>query len=215
MITGAPGGSKDGSTGLYSYSKTHWTGNQVTYGINSSILPANVTQADYITGVTTAFNTWTNDTGSNISFTYDSNLASHLPYLNASAPDRVNMVGFADISSQYPDAIGITVTWYSRYSGGEKIIVDCDTILNSNSFFAWTQAKGVTDPDTEIIDNTNKYDVDIQNIMTHEAGHWLQLNDLYQVAAFNQTMYGIADDGDLKARTLAEGDIAGVKVIYP
>ena len=56
---------------------------------------------------------------------------------------------------------------------------------------------------------------DVQDIMTHEAGHWLMLGDLYTKAASEQTMYGYGSTGELKARTLESGDIAGLRKIYP
>ncbi|MFC1909987.1 hypothetical protein ACFLXC_01680 [Chloroflexota bacterium] len=65
------------------------------------------------------------------------------------------------------------------------------------------------------MDITGGFDVDIQNIMTHEAGHWLMLEDLDNSGAAEQTMYYQAADGELKKRSLEEGDIAGIQMIYP
>jgi len=62
---------------------------------------------------------------------------------------------------------------------------------------------------------TAVFDVDVQNIMAHEAGHWLMLNDLYDDVADAQTMYCYANDEELKARSLENGDEAGVNKIYP
>ncbi|HUS88120.1 MAG TPA: hypothetical protein VMW91_01925, partial [Desulfosporosinus sp.] len=62
--------------------------------------------------------------------------------------------------------------------------------------------------------DTTSYDVDVQNIMTHEAGHWLVLNDLYDDIYIEQTMYGVSSDRELKRRSLESGDIAGVRKIY-
>jgi len=94
--------------------------------------------------------------------------------------------------------------------------VDVDTVLNTDSFFAWTVAGTVIDPDTELLPGTDDYDVDVQNIMTHEAGHWLVLNDLYDDIYLEQTMYGISSDRELKRRSLEDdGDILGLRKIYP
>jgi hypothetical protein len=94
--------------------------------------------------------------------------------------------------------------------------LDCDVVLNnSDPSLIWTLADiGSNDPDMQVIDGPG-YEVDIQNIMTHEAGHWLQLNDLYDEVAAEQTMFGYAEDGELKKRSLESGDIAGVRYIYP
>ncbi|MFC1873432.1 matrixin family metalloprotease, partial [Chloroflexota bacterium] len=63
--------------------------------------------------------------------------------------------------------------------------------------------------------DTILYDVDVQNIMTHEAGHWLMLLDMYDYYASEQTMYGYASQLELKKISLEEGDISGIQVIYP
>jgi hypothetical protein len=211
---GAPGGSKNKTPALYSYSKTHWSASDipVTYGINSTGTPVNDTV--FINAVEASFATW-NAAGTGIDFNYDPEIGDS-PELNPVQPDDVNMVGWANLGAGYSGVIGITITWYYRF-GGEKIIVDCDTILNLDSEFNWVQVIKVTDPDNQTIPQTTRYDVDVQNIMTHEAGHWLQLNDLYDSvdAVMQQTMYGYADDGELKARSLENGDISGLHKIYP
>ena len=74
------------------------------------------------------------------------------------------------------------------------------------------------DPDEANWPNTQKseaYDVDVQNIMTHEAGHWLLLEDLYNKPANDQTMYGRSAEFDLQKRSLESGDEAGIQEIYP
>ncbi len=55
---------------------------------------------------------------------------------------------------------------------------------------------------------------DVQNIATHEFGHWLKLNDLYSSSDYYKTMYGFADLGETYKRTLHSDDIAGIKYIY-
>ena len=60
------------------------------------------------------------------------------------------------------------------------------------------------------------YDVDVQNIMTHEVGHWLKLLDLYDEdeATMAQTMYGRSAERDLTKRSLACGDEAGIVAVF-
>ncbi len=50
--------------------------------------------------------------------------------------------------------------------------------------------------------------------MTHEAGHWLMLSDLYNGRDSLLTMYGYGDYGELYKDTLAYGDELGVEKIY-
>jgi len=212
---GPPGG-KVKEDELYSYSRIHWADDDipVSYWINMADSPLDITTVE--TGVTASFETWELDEGSYIDFTYKGITTVFTPGLNVEQPDLVNVVGWTDLSAQHPNAIGITITWSIR---GKKEIVDCDTVLNSASYFAWTQYDGTGDPDGTWLpgyDDDTYFDVDLQNIMTHEAGHWLMLNDLYDdtEAVKIQTMYGYALDGELKSRSLEIGDIDGVRKIY-
>ena len=210
----ADNSAKKGSGGsstpqLYSYSGYHWKSNTVTYFVNLS--GNRIANADAVNGITASFQTWQNDPNSQISFNYQGT-TTIVPGLDADSPDYQNVVGWAYLSDKYPRAIAITIVWASR---GNKFIVDSDTVLNSDSYFAWTQAYLATNPNSTFLTQTSKYDVDVQNIMTHEAGHWLQLNDLYGSVAVEQTMYGISSDRELKKRNLESGDLVGIKNIYP
>jgi hypothetical protein len=62
--------------------------------------------------------------------------------------------------------------------------------------------------------------VDIQNLMTHEVGHWLGLGDLGDEDRHAQlTMFNGLEDGagrvELRKNTLGYGDILGARSIYP
>jgi len=208
---GTPGvgpAKKTKDTELYSYSKTHWPdsvvlGEGITYYYNPAGEPGD---GGFVAAITASFDAWENDPGSYVDFEYRGG-TEEVPGLDVPQPDGQNIVGWADLSDDYPNAIGVTIIWSYR-SRSEKIIVDCDTVLNSNSYYAWNASDGQQLP------NTDYYDVDVQNIMTHEAGHWLMLNDMYYDAASEQTMYGYASDTELKKRSLEDGDLAGVRRIY-
>ncbi len=193
---------------LYSYSGYHWANNAipVRYWINPAASPVSTSSA----GIQASFQTWQDDPVSGIAFAY-MGTTTVAPGLDVLLPDYRNVVGWADLSASYPDAIAITVIWWQR---GTKLLVDCDTALNLAAEFAWTQTNVSGDPDFARLPDTPSYDCDVQNIMVHEAGHWLMLNDLYGTAAGEQTMYGYAYDGELKKRSLENGDIAGVRKIY-
>ena len=203
------GGRGNGNPKLYSYSGYHWASDTVPYRIN--LAGTRVAAAEAIVSITASFQSWQDDPGSSITFDYQGETADYSPGVNVSSPDYVNVVGWADLSQSYPDAIAITVIWATR---GSKRVVDCDTALNTDAYFAWAQADIIGDPDGAYLAPTSFYDVDVQNIMTHEAGHWLQLNDLYSPAATEETMYGYAADRELKKRSLEEGDLAGARDIY-
>lgn len=56
---------------------------------------------------------------------------------------------------------------------------------------------------------------DIQNAATHEAGHTLVLDDLYNPAAAERVMYGYIRKGETYKRALHRDDIASICALYP
>jgi len=56
--------------------------------------------------------------------------------------------------------------------------------------------------------------MDVQNIMTHELGHFCGIADLYNDADYWLTMYGDGDFGQTDKRTLGLGDILGLRAFY-
>ena len=80
-----------------------------------------------------------------------------------------------------------------------------------NSADPWIVNTGITNPDIQTGLSTA---YDVQNIMTHEAGHWLMLLDLYQWRTQKLTMYGYGALGELQKRTLGVGDELGIDQIY-
>ena len=86
--------------------------------------------------------------------------------------------------------------------------------------YLWTRGKRVLETDTRM----NTYyswsvsgeagKMDVQNIMTHEFGHWTGLADLYNDADYWLTMYGYGNFGETYKRTLGLGDILGLQKVY-
>ncbi len=56
--------------------------------------------------------------------------------------------------------------------------------------------------------------MDVQNIMTHELGHFCGIVDLYNNADYWLTMYGYSDFGETYKRTLGLSDILGLRAFY-
>ena len=202
------GGGGNNTPQLYSYSGYHWKSNSISYWVN--LANNEIADTNTLTGINASFQTWQADPVSQISFSYQG-VTGVFPGLNTDVPDYQNVIGWAYLSADYPDAIAITIVWATR---GRKLIVDCDTVLNTDNNFAWTQVNYIFNPNTVLLTDTPKYDVDVQNIMTHEIGHWLQLNDLYSSTGIEQTMYGFAGDRELKKRSLELGDLTGIQNVY-
>lgn len=99
-------------------------------------------------------------------------------------------------------ALAVTYTWYNQSTG---VVTETDTIMNNK--FSWNWNGGGTN-----CAYTNVYDA--QNIMTHELGHWFGLDDQYDSAHVNNTMYGYGSTSEVKKDTLTAGDTAGISAIY-
>jgi MYXO-CTERM domain-containing protein len=95
------------------------------------------------------------------------------------------------------DAFGITQVWHNPNTGE---ILDADMRLNET--LGTFGICGATCPPGV---------VDIQNVMTHEAGHFLGLG---HSSVPDATMSARAAIGETSKRTLAEDDIEGVCAIY-
>ncbi len=108
---GTPGGGKGGGKGdkngeLYSYSRVHWADSEipVSYWINLT----NSSVTGTYDAIEASFQTWEDDPESYIDFKFEGTTAV-APGLNVSSPDYNNVVGWADLSADYPNAIGVTI----------------------------------------------------------------------------------------------------------
>lgn len=192
--------------GDYKYTGIHWP--STAFPVHYTIDPANpnglVAETVQAT-VDASFATWEDaDAGGNVvvDFMGDGFASVLVNPLNTS--DGNNTICWRPLSSSYPGAIGITVTWYHYAGKRDKIIDECDTILNSD--YPWS----INIPGT-----TGFASFDVQNIMTHELGHWLLLGDLYSKRDSELTMYGYGSTGETKKDTLGRGDVLGINAIYP
>lgn len=110
-----------------------------------------------------------------------------------------------------PDVIATTLTTSNSFTGQ---IRDSDIELNdspaaNNSRFIFTAADG---PPCNDPTQTGCVRYDIQNTVTHEAGHSLGLDHSLDPTA---TMFATAPEGEVAKRTLHADDILGIQTIYP
>jgi hypothetical protein len=118
---------------------------------------------------------------------------------DTSAPDGKNEVYFANVDKS--GAIAITIVWgVFRGSAAQKQLVE------------WDQVYDDVDYDWSASGEAGK--MDFENIATHELGHSVGMSDLYSGSCGEETMYGYANYGETKKRTLESGDITGVKLLY-
>jgi hypothetical protein len=115
------------------------------------------------------------------------------------APDGRNELLFGD----YPQegVIAVTIIWgYFRGRPSSRKIVEFDILFDID--FTWGDA------------TLNSTVMDLQNIATHELGHGVGLDDLYETVCAEETMYGYSDYGETKKRDLNAGDITGIQELY-
>jgi len=115
------------------------------------------------------------------------------------SPDDNNEVYFGNIADS--GAIAITIVWGYFYGPpGQRELVEWDMVFDQVDF-DWS-------------DSGEAGKMDFENIATHELGHSVGLDDLYDSKCSEMTMYGYADYGETKKRTLEDGDITGVRKLY-
>jgi Matrixin len=98
-----------------------------------------------------------------------------------------------------PDAFAVTLTWNLKATGE---IVDVDMLLNPT--LGLLANCGDACPRVPVT-------IDLQNVITHEAGHFLGLS---HSDVRGSTMSASAREGELEKRSLELDDIAGVCAIY-
>ncbi|MEM2248343.1 MAG: hypothetical protein QXV71_01890 [Candidatus Bathyarchaeia archaeon] len=117
-------------------------------------------------------------------------------YMGATSRSAGKYDGY-NVVSWGPYRVGVIAVTYIWYVG--DTIIETDTRLNTYYRWSLTGEKGK---------------MDVQNIMTHEFGHWCGLDDLYNDEDYWLTMYGYADYGETYKRTLGLGDIIGLQTVY-
>src|SRR3989344_1549235 len=173
----------------------------ITYRVNTASAPFLASTTNTI--VSNSFSTWSDATAAVVF-----NPGSATSTKNARF-DRQNIVAWNRLSR---NTLGATYVWYYTNSG---TVAEVDTIMNSRFTWNWTNPSTIEPPKT--VDNycptTNAYDA--QDILTHELGHWIGLDDLYSPNEEDLTMYGYGDKQELKKDTLESGDVLGVGATYP
>ena len=159
---------------------------------------ADISGSDELTAVRASFNTWENDYFSGIDY-YDNGTSLHFTWSQFYVQNIGNRLGWDILPSDFANALGITYHWDTSDSGFYRL-TEVHTLLNDNFTWCIGQVSGQHD---------------VQNIATHEIGHWLRLQDLYASGNSEQTMYWSSSSGEIKKRSLEYGDINGAHYLYP
>lgn len=167
-----------------------------TYRLNPSSVPASVGAANLATMATSGFGAWGTAIQNKVTF-----VTGPTTIKVKSSNDGQNIITWGRASGS---ALGVT---YVRYYTTTRLVVDVDTIMNKKFAWSWNGGSSTT------CGNPNSYDA--QNILVHELGHWLGLDDFYSGDYINNTMFGYGSKGETKKISLTSGDILGALAIYP
>jgi hypothetical protein len=191
---------------------------------------SDVSDSSAFDAIRSSFATWAAVTCSDLTFTEEASAATdrRIGYVAGAANHNIVLWRTRDCASVVPagdpcltqggcsntydcwdhesSAIATTTTT-SVTSTGE--ILDADLELNDSAFF-FTTADGPPCPATGPRVGCVAYDV--QNTVTHEAGHYLGLGHSSDPDA---TMFAFAPNGETRKRVLHADDVTGICAIYP
>lgn len=168
----------------------------LTYKVNTASIPADLDASQTVGAIAAAAATWTSAGARPITAAGTVTSAGDIN-------DETNTVSFGIIPR--PDAVGMAIM---RVSNG--VVVEADIVLDATSPWAVNpiNATGCTGIEGKF---------DVQNLMTHELGHWVGAkhprdNDERDGNNGNKwrTMYSDIAPGELHKRTLTAGDIASI-----
>jgi len=171
----------------------------VSYLVNVGSIPnlQNPNGVNPLDEIKAAFEVWDDATSIEL---FDDN--PRTTDIAVTSPYDANVIYWTNLGDT--NIIAVTTFWWYR---GKKELAAFD--MEFNTQFDW----GIDwDGENTIFELTNA--MDIRNITTHEAGHTLVLEDLYQDQFAQMTMYGYSTEGEVKKISLEAGDIAGVQALY-
>ncbi|UCH88088.1 MAG: matrixin family metalloprotease [Thermoplasmata archaeon] len=161
-------------------------------------VPAEIDYEDFYNAVVGAAGEWDSHTNDNIFGNYHPIDDGTWDDTSAELDDR-NEILFGD----YPTSgvIAVCITW-GYYTGppSSRAIIEFDIMFDID--FTW--GDGEANPNV----------MDLLNIAVHEIGHGLGLEDQYDDACSEATMYGYSGEGDIHARDLWTADITGIQQLY-
>lgn len=167
---------------------------------------------EYLEAVQKSFETWNEVSGSYFQTFYaGSSDQFGAAYDCKGGDENQNVVSYLEdwpSSVAGQDVVALTSVVYTTDKGE---ILDADIRMNGEHFI-WKEITSVSH-DSRI--------VDVQNILTHEVGHFLGLehasaeNHVGHDLPEDATMWSHTNMNEIKRRVLTEDDKAGVRAIYP
>jgi len=174
-----------------------------TYVLNTSSVPSSVGSSNLAIMAADAFSHWSSAINplAQISFAKSPNNTG----IYRAKMDGKNIITWGNAPS---GALAVSWVWYYPSTGE---VAEVDTVMNKSYSWAWSNPEDWHNPATTCA-YQNAYDA--QDILTHELGHTVGLDDEYEANYENATMYGWGSMTEILKDTLSSGDIAGVGSIY-
>jgi len=172
----------------------HWV-----YRLNLNNVPTGVGSLNLPTITDNAFNQWSIAINNLVAIERGEDTT-----LNKAQLDSQNIIAWGRTPGT---ALAVSYVWYYNISGE---LVEVDTVMNSKFTWYWSN------PNNWPTDQTCAYSgvYDAQNILTHELGHTIGLDDEYESSYINNTMYGYGSKMETKKDTPTTGDIGAINSIY-
>ena len=184
------------STSDVSAAGWHIPSSSWTYNLNLNSVPASVGSGNLALMSADAFSRWSFAIDGTVTFTEGPNTAA-----NRAVYDGQNIIAWGRAPG---GALAVAYIWYYQDTGE---LVEVDTIMNKKYSWSWTPYN-----EGNLCSVAGTYDA--QDILTHELGHWVGLDDHYTDDYKENTMYGYGGTAEVKKDTLTTGDINGAAEIY-
>jgi hypothetical protein len=174
-----------------------WSQSQIPFAINVNGDPR-ITDGSEETALRVSFEAWQSVGSSQVSFLED------LSDFNRSRTDwqsddiHLVMWDMDNSSGFFEGSGGLVAITPVDFDPSTGRILDADILFNGKNYSFSTDNKGGT--------------FDVQNVATHEVGHFIGLDHSAVVGA---TMNPFANQNDTRLRSLDQDDIAGASAIYP
>jgi hypothetical protein len=187
----------DGSNGAGTGAYLYWASSSIPIPYFISY-PTFKNLTSFTAAIHASFKTWRSVANTTIDF-----IGMGCTKTTQNDNDGVNSVVYIQSNWIYDTSIiALTRNFYvAADTSKQGLILDTDILLNAvNHSFTTTAESG-------------KHDV--QNILTHEIGHWIGLGHEVAPTDTTATMYATASAGELNKRYLHDNDIAAVRAAYP